>query len=217
MKKKKKKKGAPCLTPEMMPLLPARPAPRPAARVARHTPGRAARSPLLHTQATKEALVAELLSAAMTNDPRACHAAAAALSALAGGPGPPPPAPSTWKTLLTTSPGPSGGKIGPFQGETTQVFHASPTPTAGTYTNKLAFGGSLAVLELSGTWEAVRPDRVNVVFVDTHWSLLGGLLTGGSVFPPGKQPRGHWSLLCGDEEVRAFTTNKGSLFVLVRA
>jgi hypothetical protein len=96
------------------------------------------------------------------------------------------------------------------------VFHAAPAPTAGTYTNRLAFGGGLARLELSGTWEAVRLDRVNVIFLTTRWALLGGLFSGGSAFPADKQPRGHWSLLYGDEAVRVFTTNKGSLFVLER-
>lgn len=158
---------------------------------------------------------ARVLAAARAEDAAACLAAATALSKLAG-PGPPPPALSTWRTVFSTSPGASGGRVGPFRGETTQVFHASPSTTAGTYTNKLAFGGSLAVLELSGTWEAVRADRVNVVFLDTKWSVLGGLLKGGSTFPPDKQPRGHWSLLYGDDAVRVFTTNKGSLFVLER-
>jgi hypothetical protein len=53
--------------------------------------------------------------------------------------------------------------------------------------------------------------------VNTKWSLLGGAFKGGSAFPADKQPRGHWSLLFGDEAVRVFTTNKGSLFVLERA
>jgi len=170
------------------------------------------------TTKSKETLVSDLLVSARARDESACRASASALATLAG-PGPPPPAPSTWRTLFTTSTGPSGGKVGPFQGETTQAFHASPVgpASAGTYTNKLAFGGSLACLELSGTWEAVRDDRVNVVFVNTKWSLLGGAFKGGSAFPADKQPRGHWSLLFGDEAVRVFTTNKGSLFVLERA
>jgi len=158
-------------------------------------------------------LVSTLLTAAR-GGPGADAAIQAAAAALATyGPGPPPPSPSAWRTLYSNSPGPSGGKVGPFQGDTLQFFH----PGGGTYTNRLAFGGALAVLELSGDWEAVRPDRVNVVFNDTRWSLLGGLFKGGSAFPPDKRPRGHWSLLYGDEGVRCFTTNKGSLFVLVRA
>ena len=170
-----------------------------------------------HASAAPPSLVSDLLSLARAGtDAPAIQAAAEALAPF--GPGPPPPSPSVWRTLYSNSPGPSGGRVLGIQGETTQVFHPSAAPSAGTYTNQLAFGGSLAVLELSGDWEAVRPDRVNVAFTDTRWSVLGGLLKGGpKPFAPEKRPRGHWGLLYGDGGVRAFTTNKGSLFVLERS
>jgi hypothetical protein len=157
---------------------------------------------------------ADLLAAVAADDEAAIASAADRLSSLAG-PGPPPPSPSTWRTLYSNAAGPSGGRVGPLKGRVTQKFHADAT-----YTNSLALGPpGLAQLDLSGTWEAVRPDRVNVVFRTTAWRLFGGLLKGGSTFgakggkPP---PRGHWSLLFGDDDVRVFRTNKGSLFVLGR-
>lgn len=153
---------------------------------------------------------------------------------------PPPPEPSTWETLYTDAKVGSNGKFGPLQGEARQLFVASAklktttTSTSsgggsgggggGRFINRVAFPSvrfPLLQADFSGSWlpKPNRRDRVEVVFEDNSFSVLGGVRVGGGEFPPPPAKgsvKGHWVMKYADDDVRAFVTNKMSLVVLGR-
>lgn len=132
---------------------------------------------------------------------------------------PPPPEPSVWETLYTDAKTGSNGKVGPLQGEARQLFGAGNR-----FLNRVSIpSDSLPLLraDFGGRWEQRpgRADRVEVIFEESAFYVLGGLRVAGSEFPPpGKQGslKGHWTMKFADDDVRAFVTNKLSVVVLGR-
>ena len=134
-------------------------------------------------------------------------------------PFPPPPEPSAWETLFTDAKQGSNGKVGPLQGEARQLFGVGSK-----FLNRVSIPSDALPLlraDFGGRWEqrAGRADRVEVVFEESGFYVLGGLRVAGSAFPPPGQKgslKGHWTMKFADDDVRAFVTNKLSVVVLGR-
>ena len=139
-------------------------------------------------------------------------------SSSAAPPFPPPPEPSTWETLYTDAKQGSNGKVGPLQGEARQLFEPGAR-----FLNRVSIpSDSLPLLraDFGGSWaqRAGRRDRVEVIFEESSFRVLG-LRVAGSEFPPPGQKgslKGHWTMKFADDDVRAFVTNKLSVVVLGR-
>lgn len=121
---------------------------------------------------------------------------------------------SEWVILYTNAVGNSSGKLGPLVGKTGQRF---PVDTPGQYINYASFLGGTLNVELQGEFAAKGDTRINLLFKSTCFSFLGGLIR----VPPKEFPNGglkaHWVMKYVDDDMRVLETNKGSVFVLVRA
>ena len=119
-------------------------------------------------------------------------------------------------------------RLGPLQGEARQLFapsSASPSSAVGggRFINRVIFPSvsfPLLRADFSGSWlpKPDRQDRLEVIFEDSNFYVLGGIRVGGGQFPSsGKGSlKGHWVMRFADDDVRAFVTNKMSLVVLGR-
>lgn len=119
-------------------------------------------------------------------------------------PHPAPPLPPPPKT----NKGNSSGKLGPFVTAVEQEF---PAGEPGVYYNVSRLGPLEA--RLRGACVASGA-RVNLEFRDVALKVFGVQLA-KKEWAPGAM-RGHWAAKYWDEDFRAFTTNKGSLFVMER-
>lgn len=120
---------------------------------------------------------------------------------------------TSWATIYTNASGGSSGKIGPFVSEVTQVFDVpSRVEDPPRYCNKALFYGALA-LKLEGKYK-ISEARIDLEFTRSSLELFGKEIY-SKAFTPGEM-QGFWKVQYADEEIRVFTTNRGSLFVLAR-
>ena len=159
------------------------------------------------------------LAAAAASAPSPPPSSSSSPSSSPSSPFPPPPEPSAWETLFTDAKQGSNGKVGPLQGEARQLFGVGSK-----FLNRVSIPSDALPLlraDFGGRWEqrAGRADRVEVVFEESGFYVLGGLRVAGSAFPPPGQKgslKGHWTMKFADDDVRAFVTNKLSVVVLGR-
>lgn len=115
-----------------------------------------------------------------------------------------------WRTLYNNAAGGSSGKIGPFISTVTQTFH----PTLPQYCNEALFFGALA-LKLEGVYKInLEEGRIDLEFTSSSFELFTRVLS-SKAFVKGEM-MGHWKILYKSDDMRVFTTNKGSLFILDR-
>ncbi|KAK9847180.1 hypothetical protein WJX84_012392 [Apatococcus fuscideae] len=108
-----------------------------------------------------------------------------------------------WHLAYSTSPGSSGGKLGPFIGWVEQEF---PADQPGKYINKLDLG--LLKAKLLAEYEYVADNKINVKFVDITFFL--GPFQLNRPF----SNSGYWDLRYTDKDFRILYTNLGNVFVM---
>eukprot|EP00752_Nemacystus_decipiens_P017553 g15730.t1 len=117
----------------------------------------------------------------------------------------------TWNLVYTTTPGASGGKLGPFVGEVQQEVDI----TEGLYVNYVRVGPLTG--ELEATWEVVNQNQWKVIF-----KTIAFLLFGQQLFKKELGQAGLWTLSYLDNDMRVLTArslerDSGNLYVLSRA
>ncbi|KAI8469579.1 MAG: hypothetical protein J3K34DRAFT_423260 [Monoraphidium minutum] len=172
--------------------------------------------------ASAAALKAELLSTAGSNYGHDLDAAARSkVEALAGQLGalghsaPSVVAGETWRPVYNNSVGNSSGKIkaGPLE-IVTDVEQVFPSDEPGCYYNISRLGLVTAALKGVCGVSASNPTRVDLEFKEVALKV-GPFQLAKKTWEPG-QMRGHWAATYWDADLRVFTTNKGSLFIMRR-
>jgi len=112
-----------------------------------------------------------------------------------------------WELVYSSTAGASGGKLGPFIGQVTQVF---PAGEGEIYFNIVELGPLKAALKAEFSCES--DDKLKVTFVDTTFSL--GPLATTKVFE--ERRGGTWRMSYSDDDFRVLYANTGNVFVLRR-
>ncbi|CAB1098813.1 unnamed protein product [Ectocarpus sp. CCAP 1310/34] len=117
----------------------------------------------------------------------------------------------TWDLIYTTTPGASGGKLGPFIGEVQQEVDIAE----GLYVNYVRLGPLTGRLE--ATWDVVNKSQWKVVFKSIAFLLFGQQLVKNEL-----DQAGLWTLSYLDDDMRVLTARSlerdtGNVYVLARA
>ncbi|CAN0583401.1 unnamed protein product, partial [Ectocarpus sp. 12 AP-2014] len=97
----------------------------------------------------------------------------------------------TWDLVYTTTPGASGGKLGPFIGEVQQEVDIA----VGLYVNYVRLGPLTGRLE--ATWDVVNKSQWKVVFKSIAFLLFGQQLVKNEL-----DQAGLWTLSYLDDDMR---------------
>jgi len=118
-----------------------------------------------------------------------------------------------WRLAWTDSTGGSSGQLGPVRGAVSQRFDLARSPDGaqlGLVNSVALLGGALEIELHAVASEGRTAGVVDVAFMRTDIRVFGVVVKSDST-----SNRGFWRVLYADNNTRVFTTNAGSLFVLV--